>query len=71
MGVINHYQEFPSTIAPSRMFKALVLDPHKVIPKVVPEGIKSAEFIEGDSGVGGSRQTNLGPGKIIPCISIT
>ncbi|XP_039156097.1 major strawberry allergen Fra a 1-3-like [Eucalyptus grandis] len=44
MGVITYSQEFTSVVAPSRMFKALVLDSHNIIPKIVPGGIKSVEF---------------------------
>ncbi|KAF7850820.1 hypothetical protein BT93_L4980 [Corymbia citriodora subsp. variegata] len=60
MGVVSYSQEFTSTIAPSRMFKALVVDSHNIIPKIVPGGIKSVEFIEGDGGVGSIKQTNFG-----------
>ncbi|XP_030463075.1 major allergen Pru ar 1-like [Syzygium oleosum] len=60
MGVITYSQEFTSAVAPSRMFKALVLESHNVIPKIVPGGIKSVEFIEGDGGVGSIKQTNFG-----------
>ncbi|KAL3727755.1 major strawberry allergen Fra a 1-3-like [Eucalyptus grandis] len=59
MGVITYSQEFASVVAPSRMFKALVLDSHNIIPKIVPGGIKSVEFIEGDGGVGSIKQTNF------------
>ncbi|KAF7850817.1 hypothetical protein BT93_L4977 [Corymbia citriodora subsp. variegata] len=60
MGVVTYSQEYTSAVAPSRMFKALILDSHNVIPKIVPEGIKSMEFIEGDGGVGSIKQTNFG-----------
>jgi len=64
MGVITYSQEFKSTIAPSRMFKALIVDSHIIIPKIVPEGIKSVEFIEGDGGAGSIKKTNFADGKI-------
>ncbi|KAL3727749.1 hypothetical protein ACJRO7_032487 [Eucalyptus globulus] len=51
MGVITYSQEFASVVAPSRMFKALVLDSHNIIPNIIPGGIKSVEFIEEDGGV--------------------
>ncbi|KAF8024279.1 hypothetical protein BT93_F1467 [Corymbia citriodora subsp. variegata] len=60
MGVIAYSQEFTSAVTPSRMFKALVLDSHNIIPKIVPGGIKSIEFIEGDGGIGSIKQTNFG-----------
>ncbi|KAF7848464.1 hypothetical protein BT93_L1921 [Corymbia citriodora subsp. variegata] len=59
MGVITYSMEITSAIAPSRMFKALVLESHIILPKIVPEGIKSVEFIEGDGGVGSIKQTNF------------
>ncbi|KAI4303161.1 hypothetical protein MLD38_038823 [Melastoma candidum] len=62
MAVTTCAEEFVSPVAPSRMFKALVLDSHKVIPKVVPRGIKSVVFLEGDGGVGSIKQTNFADG---------
>ncbi|KAK3418026.1 hypothetical protein EUGRSUZ_H04008 [Eucalyptus grandis] len=32
---------------------------HNIIPKIVPGGIKSVKFIEGDGGVGSIKQTNF------------
>ncbi|KAK3418027.1 hypothetical protein EUGRSUZ_H04009 [Eucalyptus grandis] len=60
MGVITYSQEFTCAVAPSRMFKALILDSHNIIPKIVTGGIKSVEFIEGDGRVGSIKQTNFG-----------
>ncbi|XP_010024766.2 major pollen allergen Que a 1 [Eucalyptus grandis] len=59
MGVITYSQEFKSAIAPSRMFKALIVDSHNIIPMIVPEGIKSVEFIEGEGGAVASRKLTL------------
>ncbi|XP_056168020.1 major allergen Pru ar 1-like [Syzygium oleosum] len=56
MGVITYSQEVKSAIAPSRMFKALIIDSHNVI---IPERIKSVEFIEGDDGTGSIKKTNF------------
>ncbi|PKH99184.1 hypothetical protein CRG98_049671, partial [Punica granatum] len=52
-------QEFKTVIAPSRMFRALILDSHNLIPKIAPQGIKSIEFIQGDGGAGSIKQTNF------------
>ncbi|KAK3418037.1 hypothetical protein EUGRSUZ_H04018 [Eucalyptus grandis] len=60
MGIINYSREITSVIAPSRMFKALVLESHNILPMIVPEGIKSVEFIEGEGGVGSIKKTNYG-----------
>jgi len=66
MGIITFTQEFTTSIAPSRMFKALILDSHNLIPKIAPQGIKSIEFIEGDGGVGSIKQTNFAEGMYCP-----
>ncbi|PKI40684.1 hypothetical protein CRG98_038939 [Punica granatum] len=62
MGVICFTQEFTTPIAPARMFKALILDSHNIIPKLVPQGIKSIEFVEGDGGAGSIKQTTFPEG---------
>ncbi|KAK3418016.1 LOW QUALITY PROTEIN: hypothetical protein EUGRSUZ_H03996 [Eucalyptus grandis] len=68
MGAVTYSQEFTSAVSPSRMFKALVLDSHNNIPKIVPRGIKSIKFFffcksikftKGDGGVGSIKQTNF------------
>ena len=66
MGITTFTQEFTAPIAPSRMFKALILDSHNLIPKIAPQGIKSIEFIEGDGGVGSIKQTNFADGNYRP-----
>ncbi|OWM71166.1 major strawberry allergen Fra a 1.06-like [Punica granatum] len=68
MGVTCFSQEFTTSVAPSRMFKALILDSHNLIPKIVPQGIKSIEFVEGDGGVGSIKQTNFPEGGHFKCL---
>ncbi|XP_030463169.1 major allergen Pru ar 1-like [Syzygium oleosum] len=62
MGVTTYAQEFTTPVAPSRMFKALILDSHNLIPKIAPQGIKSIEFVEGDGGAGSIKVTNFAEG---------
>ncbi|OWM88112.1 hypothetical protein CDL15_Pgr016685 [Punica granatum] len=62
MAVTCFTQEFTTRNAPSRMFKALILDSHNLIPKIAPQGIKSIEFVEGDGGDGSIKQTNFADG---------
>ncbi|OWM88128.1 major allergen Pru ar 1-like [Punica granatum] len=62
MGVTSFTQEFTTSITPSRMFKALILDSHNLIPKIAPQGIKSIVFVEGDGAVGSIKQTNFADG---------
>ncbi|KAF7813544.1 class-10 pathogenesis-related protein 1-like [Senna tora] len=51
MGVFTASEENISTIAPARLFKALVFDGDNLIPKVI-EAIQSVEIIEGNGGPG-------------------
>ncbi|KAK3418010.1 hypothetical protein EUGRSUZ_H03990 [Eucalyptus grandis] len=62
MAVTSYTQEFTTLIAPSRMFKALILDSHNLMPKIVPQGIKSIEFLQGNGGAGSIKQTNFTEG---------
>merc|ERR1712071_189530 len=45
-----------------RFFKALVLDSHNLIPKLLPQTIKSIKIIQGDGGAGTITQTNFTEG---------
>ncbi|KAK9983748.1 hypothetical protein SO802_033273 [Lithocarpus litseifolius] len=45
------------------MFKALILESHNLIPKLMPQSIKSIEFVEGDGCVGSIKQTNFPEGS--------
>uniref|UniRef100_A0A5B7A9U9 Putative major allergen Pru ar 1-like n=1 Tax=Davidia involucrata TaxID=16924 RepID=A0A5B7A9U9_DAVIN len=62
MGVTCFNQEFTTPVAPAKMFKALIVDSHNLIPKLVPQSIKSIEFIEGDGGAGSIKRTNFPEG---------
>ncbi|XP_058083250.1 major strawberry allergen Fra a 1.08-like [Magnolia sinica] len=52
MGVTGFSFEFPSPVAPARIFKASVLDIHNLAPKIMPEVVSSACLLQGDGGVG-------------------
>lgn len=62
MGIFTFTDEHTSPIPPARLFKALVLDSHNLIPKLTPEAIKSIEIIQGDGGAGSIRQINFTEG---------
>lgn len=62
MGVFTYSDEFTSPISPARLFKALILDSNNLIPKLMPQVIRSIEFVEGDGGVGSIRQINFQEG---------
>lgn len=62
MGVTNFTQEFTCPIAPSRMFKALILDSSNLMPKLLPQFVKSVDLIQGDGGAGSIEQVNFTEG---------
>ncbi|CAL5425938.1 unnamed protein product [Camellia sinensis] len=68
MGVTTFTKEFTTTVPPSRMFKALILDSHNLIPKLLPQSIKSIEYVQGDGGVGSIKQTNFPEGSHMKCL---
>ncbi|XP_008235136.1 PREDICTED: major allergen Pru ar 1-like [Prunus mume] len=62
MAAISLSQEFASPVAAARLFKALILDSHNLIPKLMPQAIKSIEIIHGDGGEGSIKQINFAEG---------
>ncbi|KAL4643052.1 hypothetical protein ACB092_02G064900 [Castanea dentata] len=63
MGVFTYESENTSVIPPARLFKAFVLDSDNLVPKVVPQAIKSTEIIEGNGGPGTIRKITFGEGS--------
>ncbi|KAJ9699693.1 hypothetical protein PVL29_005523 [Vitis rotundifolia] len=63
MGVITYENEITSSIPPTKMFKAFVLDGDKLIPKILPQAIKCVEIIEGDGGAGTIKKVTFGEGS--------
>ncbi|KAK9084292.1 hypothetical protein Scep_030763 [Stephania cephalantha] len=54
-------EEFKSSVAPSRLWKAGVLDLHVLAPKIASQFIESVE-VEGDGGVGTTKTFNFTAG---------
>ncbi|KAK9019993.1 hypothetical protein V6N11_054491 [Hibiscus sabdariffa] len=67
MGVTSYSDEYTSTIPPARLFKALIVDSHNLIPKLMPLSIKSIE-ITGDGGASSIRQINFAEGSQVKYI---
>lgn len=65
MGVLTYTDVHTSAVAPTRIFKASIVDSHNLMPKLVPDAIKSIEFIKGDGGAGSIKQINFAGGKLI------
>lgn len=62
MGLTSFTQEMSCPIAPTRMFKALIEDSNKLIPKLLPQFIASVDVIEGNGGPGTIEQVNFTEG---------
>ncbi|KAI3459448.1 hypothetical protein Pfo_016111 [Paulownia fortunei] len=62
MGITIFSDEHTSPIPPERIFKASILDSHNLIPKLMPQAIKSIEFIRGNGGDGSIKQINFAQG---------
>ncbi|KAA8527662.1 hypothetical protein F0562_035469 [Nyssa sinensis] len=63
MGIITLTDERLSSIPPSRIFKATILDSHNLIPKLMPQAVKSIEIIQGNGGAGSIKQINFAEGS--------
>lgn len=48
------------------LWKALAKDLTFVIPKIIPNLVKSVQLIEGDGGIGTVFLFNFGPGELVP-----
>ncbi|XWS14139.1 hypothetical protein CRYUN_Cryun36dG0097800 [Craigia yunnanensis] len=68
MGVTTYSDEYTSPIPPARLFKALIVDSHNLIPKLMPSAVQSIEITEGDGGAGSIRQVNFAEGSQVKCI---
>jgi len=62
MGITTYTQEYSSTVAPSRMFKALIVDSKNLLPKLLPQFVKDVNVIQGDGEAGSIEQVNFNEG---------
>ncbi|KAJ6333733.1 hypothetical protein OIU77_009585 [Salix suchowensis] len=63
MGVITLENEFVAGVSPAKLFKAYCLDADTLLPKILPEHIKSSEIVEGNGGPGTIRKITFTEGK--------
>ncbi|CAI9771298.1 unnamed protein product [Fraxinus pennsylvanica] len=63
MGIDSFSDEYTSPIHPARIFKASIIDSHNLIPKLIPQAIKSIKFIQGNGGTGSIKQINFAGGS--------
>ncbi|XP_073290982.1 major allergen Pru ar 1-like [Primulina huaijiensis] len=62
MAITTFIDEHVSPIHPSRIFKASIVDSHNLIPKLMPQAIKSVDILEGSGGAGSIKQINFAQG---------
>ncbi|KAL3753032.1 hypothetical protein ACJRO7_000429 [Eucalyptus globulus] len=63
MGVVTFRFDILSPIPRARIFKAAILDADNLLPKVLPQAIKSVEVLEGDGGPGTIKLMTFGKGS--------
>ncbi|KAI8561744.1 hypothetical protein RHMOL_Rhmol04G0364900 [Rhododendron molle] len=68
MGAITYDMEVTSSIPPAKMFKAFVLDGDTLIPKVLPQAIKSVETLQEDGRAGTIKLTTFGEDSKHKCV---
>lgn len=59
MGVTTYTHELHCQISVARMFKAIIIDSNSLIPKLLPQFIKSVDLVQGDGGKGSIEQVNF------------
>ncbi|KAJ9559043.1 hypothetical protein OSB04_013657 [Centaurea solstitialis] len=64
MGVLTYTDEHTSSVSPARIFKASIVDSHNLMPKLLPDAIKSIGFIKGDGGAGSIKEINFAGGLV-------
>ncbi|KAK3417998.1 hypothetical protein EUGRSUZ_H03978 [Eucalyptus grandis] len=57
---ITFTEEFSNPVPAPRLFKAMIVDGDTLMPKLMPQAIKSMELIHGDGGPGSIKQMNFG-----------
>jgi len=62
MGATSITQELTCPIAPAHMFKALIVGLNSLIPKLLPQFIKSVELVQGNGGAESIEQVNIAEG---------
>ncbi|XP_010024736.2 major strawberry allergen Fra a 1.08 [Eucalyptus grandis] len=60
---VTFTEEFSSSVPAPRLFKALIIDGDNLMPKIMPQAIKSVELIHGDGGPGSIKQMNFADGS--------
>ncbi|KAI3833469.1 hypothetical protein MKX03_027213 [Papaver bracteatum] len=59
MACITFEETLHCPVAAHRMFHAMFLDAHNLMPKIMPHAVKSVDFVSGDGGSGSIQQVNF------------
>ncbi|KAI3863694.1 hypothetical protein MKW98_031286 [Papaver atlanticum] len=68
MACITFEETLHCPVDAQRMFHAMFLDAHNLMPKIMPHAVKSVDFVSGDGGSGSIQQVNFcegGPVKYV------
>ncbi|KAL3582995.1 hypothetical protein D5086_017328 [Populus alba] len=71
MGLITFENEFSVAVPPAKLFKVYCLETDTLIPKILPQSIKSSEIIEGNGGPGTIRKVTFVEGKSLILSSLS
>ena len=65
----TYNEEFPCKVPAKRMFKVMITESHIHIPKIVPDGIKSIQYVKGEGcAVGSIKETKFAEGGHLKCM---
>jgi hypothetical protein len=68
MGVITYDMDVPCSVSAEKLFKAFILEGDSLIPKILPQAIKSIEILEGDGGAGSIKLLTFGESSQIKSV---
>ncbi|XP_050216141.1 major strawberry allergen Fra a 1.05-like [Mercurialis annua] len=63
MGVVSYEMVVSSSIPAAKLYKALILEGDTLIPKILPQAVKSVQILEGDGGPGTIKLVTFGEGS--------
>lgn len=63
MAVVTFTDEFTSPVPAKKLFIALILDADNLIPKLMPQAVKSIETIQGNGGPGTIKKMTFAEGQ--------
>ncbi|XP_026458475.1 major allergen Pru av 1-like [Papaver somniferum] len=65
MACITFEETLHCLVDAHRMFHAMFLDAHNLMPKIMPHAVKSVDFVSGDGDSGSIQQVNFCEGSLV------